>query len=224
MGGCSVAVAHYHSGDTQILASVHKVMNKGHAETLLPMIQNQMAQCSVSFDDLDRIAVTTGPGTFTGVRIGVATARGLALASGLPLVSASTLHIIALRWLRLIKTDNPAILQDYTSFVVAMDARREEAYVQTFSMDGVPLDHAKIQSLGAKDFALGQADGRRLYIGSAASLIEGGKNVGEGTILPEAYDLALIAGELEGSAKKLSPLYLRAADAKPQTGKAIARQ
>src|SRR6201989_3424662 len=70
-------------------------MLRGHAEALLPMLQRVMQQANFGFSDIDRIAVTTGPGSFTGLRVGIAAARGLALAAEKPAVGLSTLSAYA---------------------------------------------------------------------------------------------------------------------------------
>ena len=97
----------------------------------MPLIAEVMERASTSFDDLDRIAVTTGPGTFTGVRIGIATARGLALASGLPLVGITTLEAIAAGAAELGSAKRP--------IATVIDARRSEVYIQCFGPDMDPL-------------------------------------------------------------------------------------
>src|SRR5262245_21656154 len=91
----SVAVAHGQAAGARMLAEASELRRSGHAERLLPMIAAAMHQAGIGFQDLDRIAVTQGPGTFTGVRTGIATARALALASGCPAVGVGTLSAIA---------------------------------------------------------------------------------------------------------------------------------
>ena len=86
LDACSVAVV---SGP-RIVAETD-VIGRGHAERLVAMIEAVMAKADCGFSDLDRIAVTVGPGSFTGIRVGLATARGLALAAGKPLVGVLTL-------------------------------------------------------------------------------------------------------------------------------------
>src|SRR5438105_4638346 len=89
LDACSVAVL-----DTQraaITASETREMVRGHAEALMPMIARVMDRAATEFADLDRIAVTVGPGSFTGLRVGIAAARGIALAAAKPAVGLTTL-------------------------------------------------------------------------------------------------------------------------------------
>src|ERR1700731_5418265 len=79
LAGCSAAVLDTEHGG--IVASESLPMLRGHAEALLPLLQRVMHQARLSFPDIDRIAVTTGPGSFTGLRVGIAAARGIALAA-----------------------------------------------------------------------------------------------------------------------------------------------
>ncbi|HRP09936.1 MAG TPA: tRNA (adenosine(37)-N6)-threonylcarbamoyltransferase complex dimerization subunit type 1 TsaB [Terricaulis sp.] len=92
LDACSVALVR---GDA-VLAELSEPMQRGQAERLAPMAQEVIAAAGVSFAQLDRIAVTTGPGSFTGVRVGLSFARALALALGKPCVGVSTLEALAL--------------------------------------------------------------------------------------------------------------------------------
>jgi tRNA threonylcarbamoyladenosine biosynthesis protein TsaB len=91
-GACSAAVL---GGDGTVLARRCEALERGHAERLLPMLRDVLAEAGVEIADLALLAVTIGPGTFTGIRIGLAAARGLALASGLPLVGVTSLEAVA---------------------------------------------------------------------------------------------------------------------------------
>src|SRR6185437_3593559 len=93
LGACSAAVLD--SGRGAITAHETLPMQRGHAEALMPLIARVMEQGQLSFDALDRIAVTVGPGSFTGLRVGIAAARGIALAAGKPAVGLSTLAAFA---------------------------------------------------------------------------------------------------------------------------------
>lgn len=84
LGACSAAVACGSPG-TPDITGIYERRERAHAEAIVPMIERALGDASLSYRDLDAIAVTTGPGSFTGVRVGIATARGLALATDLPL-------------------------------------------------------------------------------------------------------------------------------------------
>lgn len=92
LDACSVAI----TCDEAVLSSLSEPMSRGQAERLAPMVQEAVAQAGVALAQLDRIAVTTGPGSFTGVRVGLSFARALALALNKPCVGVSTLEALAL--------------------------------------------------------------------------------------------------------------------------------
>ncbi len=106
----------------------YRPMRRGHAEALIPMAQAVMEAAGLAYTDLDAVAVTTGPGAFTGIRIGLAAARGIALAAGLPLIGVTTLEAIA-----------AAQQAGDAHLLVALDSKRDDIYVQLFGPDGAPL-------------------------------------------------------------------------------------
>src|SRR5512140_3047147 len=90
---CSAAVLD--TGRGVVTASESLVMVRGHAEALMPLVARVMDRAEIEFGELDRIAVTTGPGSFTGLRVGISAARGIALAAGKPVVGVTTLTAYA---------------------------------------------------------------------------------------------------------------------------------
>jgi tRNA threonylcarbamoyladenosine biosynthesis protein TsaB len=106
----------------------------GATEALVPMLQRVLAAASVSLQDMDRLAVTVGPGHFTGLRAGLAVARGLVLATGLPAVAVTTLEAVA-------AAVAPELRRERT-VLAAIDSKRAEPYLQVFSGDLEPLSPA----------------------------------------------------------------------------------
>ena len=167
-------------------------MVQGQAERIFPAIGELLKRNAVTYEDLRRIGVTTGPGSFTGVRIGLSAARGLGLALGIPVVGVPTLLAISLG----MQCDATAVL---------LDARRGEAYVQTFSGPGIPIDAA----------ALLPMDKARSRVPTGAELIT--------TPFPDIGRLADFAALADPMAYPPEAAYLRDADAKPQGKFVIAR-
>lgn len=222
MGACSVAViidgAHQNGG----LFRAYDERVRGHAEALMPMVRDVMGQAKLSYDEIDRIAVTLGPGTFTGVRVGVAAARGLSLAIGVPIVGATSLSVMAWRFLENV--------EDFTEdkFLVVSDARRGEFYVQAFSAKGIPLFDAEALTPSLAAERLG--GGFNVAVGNGAGVLS--RTMAEygfdldvlaEDLLPDAAFLAQRACDLSVSGTSVKPLYLRPPDAKPQIGKSIER-
>lgn len=92
LGACAVAVVE----EGAVLAAATEPLQRGHAERLAPMVQEVMTRANLAFDAVDRVIVTTGPGSFTGVRVGLAFARAFTLALGVPCIGVSTLEALAL--------------------------------------------------------------------------------------------------------------------------------
>ena len=113
-----------------VVASQTEIAGRRQAEILMPMVKSVMKEAAIEFKLLDGIGVTQGPGSFTGVRIGLATARGLALATGLPLAGVTTLQTLA--------AAPPLAERQGHMIFAALDARREQVYGQFFAADGVP--------------------------------------------------------------------------------------
>jgi tRNA threonylcarbamoyladenosine biosynthesis protein TsaB len=213
---CAVAIVR----DSAILAQATEPIGRGHAERLMPMIASALGEAGVSFGDLDRIAVTTGPGSFTGVRVGIAAARGLALALDIPAVGIGSLDALAF----------PVTQSRSDGTVVAtLDAKRGELYALVKDLGSkealIPATAVSAEALAAM---LEPAREPLILIGAGAPIVAAalqGRTV-EIAGAPEYLDITDVArlGLALGDASPPTPLYARAADAKPQAEKAIARQ
>lgn len=203
MAACSVAVID--TGSVPPLAEAFRAMERGHAEALAPMVAEVMQASGLEFRDLDRIAVTIGPGTFTGVRIGLSFARGAALACGVPVIGIDSLSAIS------------ANARSGLPLLVVAGARNEDVYAASFDLEGRIIGGPHITTsacaartvptntrvIGSAKHAVITASGRRDL--SAAS---------EGD-LPVAAHFARLSAAVPLGAMP-APLYLRAPDAKPQ--------
>ena len=211
-----------HEVEADILSEAFVPLSIGHAERLLPMIDAAMAEAGLTFGQLNRIAVTVGPGGFTGLRVGVSAARALALATGLPVVGMSSLALMSVGAARLIgKTSSPRTL------VVAVDARRDAFYVQTFSADAVQVQ-SQPALMSAAEAVAALPSTPLMIVGSGARAIADA--AGRDDILtelpdlqPNARDLAYLAHRLP-PLDRVTPLYLRAADAKPSAVPPLSRR
>jgi tRNA threonylcarbamoyladenosine biosynthesis protein TsaB len=216
---CAVALARSRAGGPEILTRVEERIGRGHAEALMPMIEAALAASGVSFGDLQRIAVATGPGSFTGVRVGVAAARGLALALNIPAAGIGSLNAIAY----------PVVRSESEGTVAAvLDAKRGEVYafLQDIESGAVVLEAS---ALPAKGLAMRLRSAARPLIltGAGAPIVAALLDKPEPRIagLAEAPDIADIAGLglSAGIIAPPTPVYARSADAKPQLGRALAR-
>jgi tRNA threonylcarbamoyladenosine biosynthesis protein TsaB len=111
-------------------------MERGQAEALVPMIQTALKLAAMGFAEIDLVAVTIGPGSFTGVRIGLATAHGLALATGLPLIGVTSFAAVA--------AGVDADKRQNLPLVVALESRRAELYLQAFDDGGAAHGDARL--------------------------------------------------------------------------------
>lgn len=122
---CSVALAR---GGT-VLASESRPLRHGHGEALIPMLDRVMAEAALSPGDLDIVAVATGPGGFTGIRVGLAAAQGIALATRARLIGISGFAAVA----HALRRDAPR--RAAGALLVALDSRRDDLYIQLFAQD-----------------------------------------------------------------------------------------
>lgn len=209
---CSVGVAV--ADRSPVLIS--QEIGRGHAERLFGMIGEAMETAGIDYRALGRIAATVGPGSFTGMRVGIAAARGLALATGAETTGIGTLAAIAGR-AREMAGSKPVL--------ATLDARRDEIYAQPFDEAGRALAPPAVGDPAR--FAPLLSDGMVLA-GSGASLVrsEGGKKVSADIVHAEAapdIGAVLRLAVSPDAALELKPVYVRAPDAKPQHS-AVPRQ
>ena len=200
LGACSVAVL---DGDA-VRAHLIATMERGHAEALAPMVERAMADAELSFAALDRLAVTTGPGTFTGQRVGLAFMRGLRVALHKPLIGVTTLGAMAAAACAETGVANAAALHD---------ARRNEVYLEIVGAEPMaPI----VLSFDEAVAVLAQRAGAMALAGTAASAAhERLPNTTLSTIRqPDALWVARLARNMPDSSEPPRPLYLRAPDAK----------
>jgi tRNA threonylcarbamoyladenosine biosynthesis protein TsaB len=176
------------------IISETKEMMQGHAEHLLPMTGRVLRQADLRYDDLYAVVTTLGPGAFTGLRIGLSTARALALALDIPLFGITTMQILALQ----------AVKVKAEKTLVVLETKRQDFYVQAFDAKGNSISEAaclQADEIKTDGFVL-VGDGVVRLTGKAASII--------------APDIGMIAGLLvtnpEYFTEGAEPVYLRGAD------------
>src|SRR5712672_3056960 len=158
LDACAAGVLDTDAG--KIIAQESQAMKRGHAEALMPLIARVMKASGIAFAALDRIAVTTGPGSFTGLRVGLSAARGLALAADKPVVGLTTLTAYAAPFVGEHSAD---------PILSAIDARHDHVYFQMVSGDGGSLVKPKVapisEALEASQF------GAPHLVGNAAKIL-----------------------------------------------------
>jgi tRNA threonylcarbamoyladenosine biosynthesis protein TsaB len=218
LAACSAAVLDTEYGG--IVASESLPMQRGHAEALLPLLQRVMQQAGFGFADIDRIAVTTGPGSFTGLRVGIAAARGLALAAKKPAVGLSTLSAYAA----------PHIASDERFPVVAaIDARHNHVYLQVFAAGGSLIVAPRLAPL--REAVKAAAETSSFIAGSAAQLVAAGLTADDpvpvavdASAAPDIAWVARMGAVVPEEQAPLKPQYLRAPDAQPQNAAQLPRR
>jgi len=214
MGACSAAVLRSSSSAGRMLFARQEAMARGHAEALMPMVAEVMAEAGLRFAEIDLIAATTGPGSFTGVRIAIAAARGLALVTHAKLFGTDSLTVMA-------KEAVARGAAEPGPFAVAVDARRGMLYFGLYDEAGKKRDGPLL--IGPDEAINLLPSGLRVAAGSGAILLaEAGGRRGHpleaklAELQPSAEALAEIAFASGETVPTLRPLYLRPPDAKPQ--------
>ena len=210
LDACAACVLDTDAG--ALLAQESQAMKRGHAEALMPLIGRVIREAGIAFAALDRIAVTTGPGSFTGLRVGLSAARGIGLAADRPVVGLSTLTAYAA----------PVVGQNAPQPVIsAIDARHDHVYFQVVSGDGGSLMRPCVapieEALGAARF------GAAHVVGNAAKILADRWPADalppfkvDPQTAPDITWLAWLGAAVSPDTSPARPYYLRAPDAKPQ--------
>lgn len=222
---CSAAIGDSENRQACIVARRFDIMERGQSEALAPMVQAVLRDVGCGVRDMDCIAVTTGPGAFTGVRIGLSMARSLGLSANIPIVGVSTMHAVA--------SAVPVAQRRNAHILVIMDTKREDVYVQTFDTAVEAVTEPNIalpQDLpafvatvpdGIPTIVTGDAVARiRVHLPERTSDI----SVLEGNAVPDAAvvaEIALSSGPPARHTPPPKPIYLRSPYAKisPTGGK-----
>jgi tRNA threonylcarbamoyl adenosine modification protein YeaZ len=205
---CAAAL-HDSAGDA-ILAEASEDIGRGHAERLMDIIAVVLSDAGLEYSAIARVIVTVGPGSFTGIRVGLATARGIALGLGIEACGVGVLEAAAE-----VARQNGS-WDGSRPLMAVLDAKRGEAYGQAFGEAAgepfvAPYHHFPPQLSGSQDW---------LLCGSGARHV----NEAAGTGYPVLHQLAAmpisviarLGASRKPSAARPEPLYLRAPDAKPQ--------
>ncbi len=210
LDNCAAAVL-----DTDIkkmIAEESLPMKRGHAEALMPLIARVMTKARIAYLDLDRIAVTTGPGSFTGLRVGISAARGIALAAnkdavGLTTMAAYVAPLVA------DKSDLP--------IVVAIDARHDNVYFQAIAGNGATLIRPGVVPI--EDTFRAARFGAVRIVGNAARLLADrwpsqmpAPSLVDAQPGPDIAWVAWTGAAADPAKSPAKPFYLRAPDAKPK--------
>jgi tRNA threonylcarbamoyladenosine biosynthesis protein TsaB len=209
LDACAAGVLDTEAG--KLIAHESLPMKRGHAEALMPLIARVMKASGVAFAALDRIAVTTGPGSFTGLRVGLSAARGIALAANKPVVGLTTLTAYAA----------PVVSESGEHPVIsAIDARHDHVYFQVVSGNGSSLVRPRVapieEALGASQF------GAPHLVGNAARILADRWPADalppfkvDALAAPDIAWVGWLGAAVSPNTAPAKPYYLRAPDAKP---------
>lgn len=206
LGLCTVGVFSVDGAGVHRLGLRSEPMIKGHSERIAGFARDAAMEAGVAFADLDRIGVTVGPGSFTGLRVGLAFAQGLAAALDRPVVGVSALDALA------------ASVPDASRVAALIDARRGQVYAR-FWRDGGPEGDPEALTLDVAAARIATMGPGAVLVGSGAALFA--EAVAGPTLrvldgpAPEA--VARLAAAADPAFAPARPLYLRAPDATPPT-------
>jgi tRNA threonylcarbamoyladenosine biosynthesis protein TsaB len=209
LDACAAAVLD--TTTSKVIALESQAMKRGHAEALMPLIARVMKESGIAFAALDRIAATTGPGSFTGLRVGLSAARGIGLAAGKPVVGVTTLTAYAA----------PIVSENGEQPIIsAIDARHDHVYLQVVSGSGGALVTPRVAPVsGALEAA---RFGAPHLVGNAAKILADRWPADapppvkiDVQAAPDIVWVAWLGAAVDPATALARPFYLRAPDAKP---------
>ena len=157
---CSVALA----VDGKVAATRESDQPRAHAAMTAPFIKGLLDDAGMLASDLDAVCVSAGPGSYTGLRVGVSTAKGICFAAGVPLLAVGTLDVLVQQ-----ARDNGLVPEGCHYVIPLLDARRMEVYTAVFSPDGQRLTEVEPRVIDADSFSAERAGGPVLFIGDGAA-------------------------------------------------------
>ena len=210
LGACSACVLD--AGASEPLAQEQLAMERGHAEALMPLVERVMDGAEGGFAALDRVAVTVGPGSYTGLRVGVSAARAIALAAGIPAVGVTTVAACAA----------PLIGREPGRVIAAaLDARHGQVWFQALNADGKQL--VSLRQVSYRDAARSIGAGPVSLVGSAARAVANEAwAIGLDAIVvddaraPDIFWVARLGLIADPENAPPRPLYLKAPETTPQ--------
>ena len=201
---CSAAL--FDLTTSQFVFSRQDELGRGHAEHLMAMLEEEFQRTGTNWSELSRLAVVHGPGSFTGLRVGIAAARGFALALKIPCNTVSVFDALS---------HHHAI----GNLACVLDARRGQVWMQCFDGQGKPLESPA--AFAVETIAEAIPDSIKNIAGSGSALLQSADearfNILDACKAPPIEAVALFAANTAAASHPPKPLYLREPDAKPQT-------
>jgi tRNA threonylcarbamoyladenosine biosynthesis protein TsaB len=218
LDACSAALVDTKADEP--LAAQSLEIDRGHAEALIPLVERVLKAAGAGFDSIDRIVTTIGPGSFTGLRVGISAARGFALVARRPAVGVTTLAALAAPYV----TESDAV-----PVIAAIDARHGNLYLQMFGAGGRTL--VAPRASGLRDAIRAVALGPARIAGSAAAMLAAHWPAGvvaplviDARAAPDIAWVARLGAAADPLQAKPRPLYLRPPEAKPQDTSGLPRR